>query len=66
MALVVPHLRSLEGRVAAAIGVAVALVLVPVAPAGVPVLAASVAVLVGLRTPPPGEPAPGLAAGDLP
>ena len=51
VALVVPHLRSLEGRLAAAIGVAVALVLVPVAPAGVPVLAASVAVLLGLRTP---------------
>jgi 4-azaleucine resistance transporter AzlC len=66
VALVVPHLRSLEGRVAAAIGVAVALVLVPVAPAGVPVLAASVAVLVGLRTPPPGERAPELDAGELP
>lgn len=64
VALVVPHLRSFEGRVAAAIGVAVALVLVPVAPAGVPVLAASVAVLVGLRTPPPGEPPPLLAAED--
>jgi 4-azaleucine resistance transporter AzlC len=62
VALVVPHLRSLEGRVAAALGVAVALVLVPVAPAGVPVLAASVAVLVGLRTPPAGETPPGLAA----
>lgn len=66
VALVVPHLRSFEGRVAAAIGVAVALVLVPVAPAGVPVLAASVAVLVGLRTPPPGEAPPELAAEDLP
>lgn len=66
VALVVPHLRSLEGRLAAAIGVAVALVLVPVAPAGVPVLAASVAVLLGLRTPAgahdgmPGEVAPDL------
>jgi predicted branched-subunit amino acid permease len=66
VALVVPHLRSLEGRVAAVIGVAVALVLVPVAPAGVPVLAASVAVLVGLRTPPPGERAPELEAGEHP
>lgn len=66
VALVVPHLRSLEGRVAAAIGVAVALVLVPVAPAGVPVLAASVAVLVGLRNPPPGEAPPDLAAEEHP
>ncbi|MEZ5177271.1 MAG: hypothetical protein R2746_03040 [Acidimicrobiales bacterium] len=47
---------------AAAIGVAVALVLVPVAPAGVPVLAAAAAVLVGLRTPPAGEAPPELAA----
>jgi hypothetical protein len=31
--------------------VAIALVLVPVAPAGLPVLAASAAVLLGLRTP---------------
>lgn len=50
VALVAPHLRKLEGRVAAAMGFAIALVLVPIAPAGVPVLAASVAVLVGLRT----------------
>src|SRR5690606_34471336 len=52
VALVVPHLRSIDGRLAAAIGTAIALLLVPVAPAGVPVLAAAVAVLVGLRTPP--------------
>lgn len=51
VALVVPHLRTLDGKLAAAIGVAVALVLVPVAPAGVPVLAASAAVLLGLRSP---------------
>lgn len=51
VALVVPHLKSFEGRVAAAMGVAIALLLVPVAPAGLPVLAASVAVLVGLRSP---------------
>jgi len=57
VALVVPHLRSIDGKVAAAIGVAVALLLVPVAPAGVPVLAASAAVLLGLRPP---------AAGDVP
>jgi 4-azaleucine resistance transporter AzlC len=52
VALVVPHLRSLDGRLAAAMGVALALVLVPVAPEGVPVLAASLAVLLGLRARP--------------
>ena len=51
VALALPHLRSLEGKVAAAIGVTVALVLVPFAPSGLPVLAASSAVLVGLRRP---------------
>jgi len=61
VALVVPHLRSFEGRVAAATGFAIALLLVPVVPAGVPVLAASVAVLLGLRTPAPGEDDPAAA-----
>lgn len=51
VALVVPHLRSVDGKWAAAIGATIALVLVPVAPAGVPVLAAAVAVLLGLRPP---------------
>ncbi|MCB0976246.1 MAG: AzlC family ABC transporter permease [Acidimicrobiales bacterium] len=61
VALLVPHVRSFEGRVTAAIGVAVALLLVPVAPAGLPVLAASIAVLVGLRSPKGTEAAPGTA-----
>ena len=52
VALVAPHMRSLDGRLAAAIGFTVAMILVPVAPAGVPVLAASAAVLVGLRSKP--------------
>lgn len=52
VALVAPHLRRLDGRVAAAIGATVALLLVPAAPAGIPVLAAGAAVLVGLRRPP--------------
>ena len=65
VALVVPHVRSLEGKLAAAMGVAVSLLLVPVAPAGVPVLAAAVAVLLGLRSPGPSEPAPDVEpAGD--
>ncbi|QXC59713.1 AzlC family ABC transporter permease [Aquihabitans sp. G128] len=51
VALVVPHLAKFEGRVVAAAGVALALVLVPVAPVGVPVLAAALAVLLGLRHP---------------
>lgn len=51
VALVAPHLRAMEARVVAAMAVAIALILVPVAPAGVPVLAASSAVLLGLRTP---------------
>lgn len=58
VALVVPHLRSLDGKLAAAIAVAVALLLVPVAPSGVPILAASVAVLLGLRRGPAGEDEP--------
>jgi 4-azaleucine resistance transporter AzlC len=49
--LLVPHLRRLEGRVAAALGALVALVLVPLAPPGVPVIAAGLAALVGLRQP---------------
>ena len=64
VALVVPHLRSLDGRWTAAIGVAVALVLVPFAPAGVPILAAGIAVLVGLRR--PGSVAATATAGPLP
>lgn len=59
VALVVPHLKSVDGRLAALIGTTVALLLVPVAPAGVPVLAAAAAVLVGLRT---GPAAPGGAS----
>ncbi|MCU1453827.1 MAG: AzlC family protein [Acidimicrobiales bacterium] len=51
VALLVPHLRHLDGRRAAALGVAAALVLVPFAPAGVPVLAAGAAALLGLRAP---------------
>ena len=58
VALVAPHLRTMEGKLAALIGTTVALLLVPIAPAGVPVLAASVAVLVGLRRPASGEAPP--------
>src|SRR5207253_1743399 len=47
--LIAPHLRRMEGRVAAALGAAIALVLVPVAPTGLPIIAASAGALVGLR-----------------
>ena len=40
-----PHLRSRRGRVAAVGGALVALVLVPLAPAGVPIVAAALAVV---------------------
>ncbi len=65
VALVVPHVRTVDGRLAAAIGVTVALLLVPVAPAGLPVLAAATAVLLGLRAPRPGHAPPDVRpAGD--
>ena len=41
VALAVPHLRTAPGRVAAAAGVAISLVLIPLAPAGVPIVAAA-------------------------
>lgn len=52
VALLVPHLRTLDGRLAALIGATVAMVLVPVVPVGVPVLTATVGILVGVRTRP--------------
>jgi 4-azaleucine resistance transporter AzlC len=51
VALLVPHVRRVEGKVAAALGALTALVLVPLTPPGVPVLAAGLAALVGLRRP---------------
>jgi 4-azaleucine resistance transporter AzlC len=47
--LIAPHLRRIEGRLAAALGAAIALVLVPIAPTGVPIIAAGAAALIGLR-----------------
>ncbi len=47
--LLLPELRDARSRGVALAGAALALALVPVAPAGVPVLAASVAALVGLK-----------------
>jgi 4-azaleucine resistance transporter AzlC len=55
LALLIPQLRSRQATTAAAAGAAIALVLVPLAPAGVPIIAATAACLVGLRR--PAEPA---------
>lgn len=44
ISLLVPHLRSAPGRVAAVLGAAFAIVTVPLAPAGVPLLVAALAV----------------------
>jgi hypothetical protein len=41
------HLRTRRGRVAAALGALIFVVLVPILPIGVPILAAATAVLVG-------------------
>jgi 4-azaleucine resistance transporter AzlC len=49
VSLLLKEARDARSRAVAALGGAVALLLVPVAPAGVPVLAASLAALVGLR-----------------
>ncbi len=48
--LLISELREGRPRVAAALGAAIALALVPAAPAGVPVLAASLAAFIGLRS----------------
>jgi 4-azaleucine resistance transporter AzlC len=49
LALLAPQLRSRRAATAALAGAAIAVVLVPLAPAGVPIIAASAACLVGLR-----------------
>jgi 4-azaleucine resistance transporter AzlC len=49
LALLIPQLRSRRALAAAAGGAAVALVLVPVAPAGLPIVAAAAVCLIGWR-----------------
>jgi len=49
LALLLAELRSRRARGVAALGAAIALALVPVAPPGLPILVAGVAALVGLR-----------------
>jgi predicted branched-subunit amino acid permease len=56
LTLLVTELRRPGGKAAAAIGAAIALVLVPFTPPGVPVMAASLGALVGLRRPAGKEP----------
>ena len=46
-----PHLRSRDGRIAAALGAALALLLTPIVPVGVPIAAAATVSLIGLRKP---------------
>lgn len=45
VALAVPHLRGRQGRVAAVFGAAIAVALVPLAPAGVPIVAAALGIV---------------------
>ena len=49
LALLAPQLRAPRAALAAATGAAIALVLIPVTPAGTPIVAASAACLLGLR-----------------
>jgi 4-azaleucine resistance transporter AzlC len=49
LALLVPQLRAPRAALAAAVGGAIALVLIPVTPPGTPIVAASAACLLGLR-----------------
>jgi 4-azaleucine resistance transporter AzlC len=51
LALLVPHLKRMDGRWAALVGAGVGLVFIPFVPVGVPILLAVVGALVGLRSP---------------
>ena len=58
VALLVPHVRRMPGRVAAIAGAAIALVAIPITPGGVPLLLAAVGVvsrLADTRKAPPGD-----------
>jgi len=58
VALAVPHLRTRQGRVAAACGALIALALIPLAPAGVPIVAAVLGVVPALLFVRPAGPRP--------
>jgi len=49
LALLIPQLATPRARLAALLGGAIALTLIPFTPAGVPIVAASTACLLGLR-----------------
>ncbi len=49
VALLIPHLSKVGGRLAGVLGAVIALALTPVLPPGAPILLAALAVLVGLR-----------------
>jgi 4-azaleucine resistance transporter AzlC len=51
VAMLWPHLRTRQGRIAAGLGAVICLALIPFVPVGVPILCASSAVLVGLPRP---------------
>ena len=51
VAMLVPHLSTRTGRLAALIGGVICLALIPLTPIGVPVLAAGLAIFVGLGAP---------------
>jgi 4-azaleucine resistance transporter AzlC len=61
VALILPHLRRRAGRTAAALGGLIALVAIPLVPAGVPILLAALAVLPALRV---AEPLPAAGEGE--
>ena len=67
VAMLWPLLHDRRARLAAALGVAICLVLIPFTPIGVPILCAALAVLVGIPAPTPASapaaaPAPGAAS----
>ena len=51
LALLVPQVRSRQALAAAILGGTIALVLLPITPAGVPIVAAAAACLIGWRKP---------------
>lgn len=55
VAMIWPSLRDRRARLAAALGAAICLVLVPFVPVGIPILCAALAILVGIPAPDPSD-----------